>query len=101
MRMFLFIILIVILPVNAFATVIWTNQLTDWLLYMDNGVVYVKSDSLPSNCSYARAQIIMDNTAYNNALYAYILSAYKTGKPIRVVTDNATTVCVISGVQDN
>jgi len=78
MKKILLVILVSIVPSQAFASNVWTGLMTDFNLYMDNGTVYVSHVDMSSNCSNDRAQITMDNTAYNNALYAYILSSYKT-----------------------
>lgn len=96
-----FLALLVVFSFHASATRFWTVFMDDWHLQLNNRKIYVESSMLPDECVYDRAELTLDGTDYNNALWAYILAASKTGEKLRVVLDhdmNAepdTVVCVL------
>jgi len=71
----------------AIADRFWTDELQDWRLYFNNGVVYVTSTSFPEQCNHNRAQMSIDGDAYKNAMFSYILAASKSGDKLKVVLD--------------
>ncbi|WP_072682469.1 hypothetical protein [Arcobacter sp. LA11] len=90
-----------LLNVNAFAVRYWPpTVLTDWNLYLNNGVAYISSPQIPGHCSYSRAQINMDGTEFNKAQYSYAMSAKARNKKLRYVIDNAQSICIITGLQE-
>jgi hypothetical protein len=90
-----------LLSTSVFATRFWTNDLTDWQVYLNNGVVYVSSPAFPDQCTYDRAQIKLSSDEYVKALWTYILAASKTNEKLSVVLDHDrnsgpnTVTCVI------
>ncbi|WP_276755505.1 hypothetical protein [Pseudoalteromonas marina] len=78
----------------------WPAELVSWNLSLNNGVAYITSEQFPSHCNYSRAQINMNGTEFNKAMYAYALSAKARNKKLRYVIDRAHTNCVISGLQE-
>jgi hypothetical protein len=79
-----------------------STPLTDWELYLNNGVAYILSSELPEHCSYDRAQINMSATEFDKAQYAYAMSAKARNKKIRYVVDfdSSITLCVITGLKE-
>jgi hypothetical protein len=94
-----------LLSVSASASRFWTNDLVDWKLYLNNGVVYVQSTAFPEECTYDRAQIKLSSDEYVKALWTYILAASKTNEKLTVVLDHDrnlgpdTVTCVILSAQ--
>lgn len=72
--------------------------MTDWQIYLNNGVVYVQSPQFASHCSYSRGEFDVNLGSYNRALLAYALSAKARGKALRYVVDDAATLCVIDAL---
>ncbi|PAJ71642.1 hypothetical protein CJF42_25620 [Pseudoalteromonas sp. NBT06-2] len=79
-----------------------STPLTNWELYLNNGVAYILSLELPEHCSYDRAQINMSATEFDKAQYAYVMSAKARNKKIRYVVDMdpSVTLCVITGLRE-
>ncbi|ACA85774.1 hypothetical protein [Shewanella woodyi] len=75
-----------------------STTLTDWSLYLNNGVAYISSPQFPEHCLHSRGQINMSGTEFDKAQYAYALSAKARGKSLRYVIDNTHTTCVITGL---
>lgn len=79
----------------------WTGDLQDWQLSLNNGVAYVTSPSLPTECKYSRAQLEFSDSEYNKAMWSYLLAASKTNEKLKVVLDHdqnaaaGTVTCVI------
>ncbi|MBU1668719.1 hypothetical protein KKC13_09895 [bacterium] len=73
----------------------WVNTISDWKIQLDNGVAYIVADETPTHCSYHRAQINMDGTEYNRALYAKA-----KGKKITYVTNDKESICIITGLEE-
>lgn len=91
--------LIISTPVSA--TRYWpTTPLTDWELYLNNGVAYVLSSQMVSHCQLSRAQINMPGTEYDKSLYAYALSAKARNKTIKYVVDDTQTICIVSALRE-
>ncbi len=89
------------LTVTANAGRYWPETvLTNWNLYLNNGVAYIISNQMADHCSYNRAQINMDGTEFNKSLYAYAMSAKARGKNLEYVIDSTQTNCVISGLRE-
>ena len=90
---------------NAFAGRYWTDNLQDWNLYVNNGVIYLAATNMPSHCSYSRAQIDTNSSnggfsqQNNKDLYAYLLTASIAGKSMRIVVSSDQSDCTISGAQ--
>ena len=85
----------------AWATRYWpSTPLTEWEMYVNNGVVYIQSPQFASHCSYSRGQVNVADSAYDRALYAYALSAKARGKALRYVVDDAATDCHIFGLYE-
>ena len=93
-----------LVPLSVNAAPYWTSQLTDWKVYLGNGVVYVSASNMPSHCSYSRAQIDTSSQVYSPTyqrdLYAYLMAAYAAGKTMKIVVDDQETVCKIYGAGD-
>ena len=86
---------------SASATRYWPPaMLTEWDMYLNNGVVYIASPQFAGHCSYSRGEIDVNASSYNRALYAYALSAKARGKALRYVVDDAATTCVIDALQE-
>ncbi|WP_064791909.1 hypothetical protein [Shewanella woodyi] len=84
---------------SADASRYWpSTTLTDWSLYLNNGVAYISSPQFPEHCLHSRGQINMSGTEFDKAQYAYALSAKARGKSLRYVIDNTHTTCVITGL---
>ena len=90
----------ILCPEQPSANPAWSSLLSQWDLYIDNNVIYVASSNMPGNCNYERAEV-SPGTALGNSIYAFALKSQALGKPIRVVTDNAVSRCVITGIQNN
>jgi hypothetical protein len=100
-KILLLILYCLFLSLNAFATRYWpTTILTDWKLYLNNNVAYIKSSQFASHCNYNRGQINLDGTEYNKALFAYAMTAQARGKNLRYVVDNTQTTCIISALEE-
>lgn len=83
------------------ATKYWpTKTLTDWSIYLNNGVVYITSSQIPKHCSHSRMQIDTSTSEFNKSLYAYALSAKARNKSLRYVIDDSQTVCSVYGLQE-
>lgn len=79
----------------------WPEEvLTEWELFLNNGVAYISSPQFVSHCLYSRGQINMTGTEFDRAQYAYAMSAKARGKKLRYVVDNTQTSCVISGLRE-
>lgn len=78
----------------------WPPKLVTWSLSLNNGVAYISSPEIPSHCSYSRAQINMDGTEFNKALYAYALSAKAKSKELKYVIDSEQSICVVTGLSE-
>lgn len=94
-----------LLPAAAFATKVWVGPLANWSLYLDNGVAYVLSTSIPSNCSYSRAQIatgapLLGSATYARDLYAFVLASYEASKSLNIVIETTETTCSVYGAQN-
>jgi hypothetical protein len=78
----------------------WTGVLTNWRVYLDNGVAYVVSPTL-SGCVNSRAQMatstVVYSATYERDLYSFVLSAFTSGKPLNIVVDTTETPCVVYG----
>lgn len=86
---------------SASATRYWpTAALTEWDMYLNNGVVYITSPQFAGHCAYSRGQIDVNPNPYDRALYAYALSAKARGKALRYVIDDGATTCVIDALQE-
>ncbi len=107
----IFILTLVLLSsLNAHAGRTWTDSLSDWSVYMDNGVTYVRSGSMPSACAHDRAQIDTSSeitygtTTYSEShfrdMYAFILMSYASSKELYIVTDSAESSCRVYGVKN-
>jgi hypothetical protein len=84
----------------------WTKPLTDWQLYLDNGVVYVTAANMPANCSYSRAEIRTSavqsgSPTYARDLYAFVLASRSAERPLRVAIDDAESTCLIYGAKND
>ena len=89
------------LSISAYANRYWPSVvLTNWEVYLNNGVAYIASPQFASHCSYSRGHILMDGTEFNKAQYAYAISAKARGKNLKYVVDNTHGNCVISGLQE-
>lgn len=82
------ILMLSLITSTSFAGRFWTGELAGWTLYLNNGVAYVMSGSMPSECSYDRAQLNFSDDPYNKALWSYLLAASKTGDKLLVVLDH-------------
>lgn len=83
----------------------WTKSLTDWTLYLDNGVAYVAAVNMPANCAHARAEIrtsavLGGSPTYARDVYAFILASSGAERPLRVVIDDAESTCLIYGARN-
>lgn len=78
----------------------WPPVLTNWSLYLNNGVANILSPEFASHCSHSRGAILMDGTEFNKAQYAYAVSAKAKGKNLKYVIGNTHTNCVITGLQE-
>ncbi|WP_165728390.1 hypothetical protein [Pseudoalteromonas sp. 31A1] len=78
----------------------WPAELINWNLNLNNGVAYITSKQFPKHCTYSRAQINMNGTEFNKAMYAYALSAKARDKKLRYVIDRTHSTCIISGLQE-
>ena len=100
----LFVALTIAAP-SANATAYWTPMLSDWKLYLDNGVAYVGATNMPSHCSNSRAQIETSSqiysATYQRDIYAYVMAAYTAGKQLRIVVNDQESLCKVYGVNDN
>ena len=76
------------------------TPLTEWEMFLNNGVVYITSPQFASHCTYSRGQIDVTSSVFNRALYAYALSAKARGKALRYVVDDAATTCVIDALSE-
>ena len=86
---------------NAYAERYWPSvTLTNWKVYLNNGVAYITSSQFPGHCSHNRGQINMNGTEFNKAMYAYALSAKARSKNLRYVIDRTQTVCIITGLEE-
>jgi hypothetical protein len=74
--------------------------LSDWTISLNNGLVYISSPQIASQCIYGRGEIRVSDSAYNRALYAYALSAQARGKSLRYVVDDTATLCVIDALEE-
>lgn len=99
-----FLLFLFFLPLSGYAKSYWTQPLADWSLYLDNGVVYVTANNMPSHCTYSRAQIDTSTQVYSltyqRDIYAYILAAYTAKKPLTIVVNDQDSICKITGVND-
>ncbi|PKF76462.1 hypothetical protein CW749_26895 [Vibrio sp. vnigr-6D03] len=96
------VIFTVLFAAGANAKRYWpTQKLTNWELYLNNGVAYVASPQFAAHCSYDRGQINMSGTEYDKALYSYALSAKARGKKLSYVVDNTHSNCVISALREH
>ena len=77
-----------------------STTLTDWSLYLNNGVAYIASPQFPEHCLHSRGQINMSGTEFDKAQYAYALSAKAKGKNLRYVIDDTQTTCIITGLYE-
>jgi len=93
-----FVLLIVTPFVNAERY--WPAELISWQLSLNNNKAYITSKQFPKHCTYSRAQINMDGTEFNKAMFAYVLSAKARDKKLRYVIDRNHSTCVISGLQE-
>jgi hypothetical protein len=93
-----------LLPLSASAAAYWTGGLTDWNVYLDNGVVYIGAANMPAHCAFARAQIDTSTqvytATYQRDLYAYVMAAYTAGKPLKIVLNDQETTCKVYGAND-
>lgn len=78
----------------------WPERLSEWSVHLNNGVVYIASPQMAAHCAYNRGQIDVNQSAYNRALYAYVLSAKARGKMLRYVVDRNATECVIDALEE-
>ncbi|MCC2521157.1 hypothetical protein [Vibrio coralliilyticus] len=86
---------------SAFAKRYWPAEiLSEWTLYLNNGVAYIQSPQFAKHCQYSRGQINMDGTEFNKAQYSYALSAKARGKKLRYVVDDQQTTCIITGLEE-
>lgn len=101
-RKIAFLISLFIFSTTASATRYWpSTALTDWELYLNNGVAYILSTQFADHCSHNRGQINIDsNQEFDKALYAYALSAKARGKNLKYVVDSTQTTCVISALRE-
>lgn len=85
------ILLLCLITSISYADRFWTANLNNWHLFLNNGVGYVTSSSLPDTCSHNRAQINFTDDNYAKAIWAYILAASKTGEELSIVLDHDQT----------
>jgi hypothetical protein len=86
---------------QAAATLYWpSTTLTQWDMFVNNGVVYIQSPQFASHCTYSRGEIQVGNGPYERAMYAYALSAKARNKSLNYVVDDAATICVIKGLME-
>jgi len=78
----------------------WPAPLTEWSISLNNGLVYISSPQFAAHCSYSRGEIRVNDSVFNRSLYAYAMSAKARGKGLRYVVDDATTLCVIDGLDE-
>ena len=78
-----------------------TQKLTNWDLYLNNGVAYISSPQFAAHCSYKRGHINISGAEYDKALYSYALSAKARGKKLSYVVDSTHTDCVISALLEH
>ena len=82
----------------------WTDKLEDWSIYIDNGVVYIHSGSMPAGCSHDRAQIDTSSTIKSETnqrdIYSFALMSYASGKDLYIVTDESESPCFVYGVKN-
>jgi hypothetical protein len=89
------------LSISANAGRYWPGTaLTNWELYLNNGVAYILSSQFADHCSDDRGQIDMDGTEFNKSLYAYAMSAKARGKNLKYVVDSTQEVCTISALRE-
>ena len=93
------IILIAFFASHANASLYWPPEtLTNWSLYLNNGRAYIESPDFASHCEYSRGQIILNGTEFDQAQYAYAMSAKARGKNLRYVVDSEHTTYTIYGL---
>lgn len=78
----------------------WAADLTDWSMYLNNGVVYIASAQFASHCVYSRGEFAVNDSAYSRALYAYALSAKARGRGLAYVVDSTASTCVIDALRE-
>jgi hypothetical protein len=97
----LLVLVCLVLSYGADAKRYWpSTTLTDWSLYLNNGVAYISSPQFPEHCRHSRGQINMSGTEFDKAQYAFALSAKAKGKSLRYVIDNTHTTCIITGLSE-
>lgn len=86
---------------QAVAKRYWPSEvLSDWTLYLNNGVAYISSPQFAKHCNYSRGQINMDGTEFNKAQYSYALSAKARGKKLKYVVDDQQSTCIITALRE-
>lgn len=92
-------------PLTASAEAYWSPALDNWILYLDNGVVYVGASNMPAHCANSRAQIEPSSqiytATYERDLYAYVMAAYAAGKPLALVLHDDESTCKVYGAKDS
>lgn len=78
----------------------WPAGLTEWSMYLNNGVVYISSPQFATHCTYSRGEFNVNDSAYTRALYAYALSAQARGKALAYVVDSNASICVIDALRE-
>lgn len=63
-------------------------------------MAYIESSQIAEHCSYNSAQINVNATEFDKALYAYALSAKARGKSLSYAVDSEETQCVIYGLEE-
>jgi hypothetical protein len=100
MTKLLFLPLVMVASV-ANAGAYWTALLSNWNLYLDNGVAYVDASNMPAHCSNSRAQIETSSqiysASYQRDIYAYVLAAHAAGKTLRIVVNDQESLCKVYG----
>ena len=97
-------LLFVSVSLVASAGTYWSPALSDWRLYLDNGVVYIAASNMPAHCQYARAQIDTSTQVYSPTyqrdIYAYVMAAHVAGKPLSIVLNDQESTCKVYGAND-